>query len=285
MRELDSPFKYQNDRSGIFITPRQLKIAHAAVEIANYHGLLMNVELTITPNAVGLSKADEVDAIQRQFFKKFGGMCRRWGISPRYNVVFEWGIRRGYHFHAAIALPPDTIGKFRRWIKPAVFHLLSDGQPTSGLVFVKVRAKPTLDSQWRWFRYMMKGLDPEAVNRERRRVADVVGISKLRSPGLWPFKRVRVSECSSFRAALKMRYRYPGWNIECADDWQSSYFWDNRKVKVDYEAVPETERVVMPRGRQPRRPAWKMPSYITEGPDPVDRMFPQPINPFCVNMR
>ena len=185
------------------ITRMQFWGAHQAVAFANYQGGILNVQLTVAWDRMGYRYGQEVDAAHGLLMQAQRKFMRRCGV-PNYSyTVFERSGTFGLHSHSGVHVPDHVYLQYRRWLDRYVKRI--DRVGFKRRLHVRRRRETAvvraIDEQWRWFRYCMKGVDPNLSAHER----DVFGLApndtftssfglKHRYSGIVTLQRVRVSQ-------------------------------------------------------------------------------------------
>lgn len=206
-----------------FITRWQFWGAHKAVGFANYRGRIINVQVTIAWDRMGYRHGQEVDEAHRLLMQAQRKFMRRHGV-PNYNyTVFERSETFGLHSHGGIHVPDAVYPLFRRWLDRRVERL--DRIGFRRRLHVRRRRETTaaraIEAQWRWFRYCMKGIDPNFDAYER----EVLGLEatdtfascsglKHRYSGIVTLRRVRLSQDLLGKAQREAEYPKHHWLIQ-----------------------------------------------------------------------
>jgi hypothetical protein len=146
---------------------------YSAVCYANSRGWVLNVEMTITWPLLGLRSDTEVGRRLAQFLHLLYHFCRdKRNLDFVLIWVMERGAERGLHTHLAVHLPIAVKPQFRRWVRRALKRMTGvdpdrviitpGGQRLKPLHF-DFRSDYSAYSQWQWFKYMIKGIDPTAI--------------------------------------------------------------------------------------------------------------------------
>lgn len=186
-----------------FIARSELCTAHQAVTFANYRGCILNVQVTIAWDRMGHRYGQEVDAAYRLLMQAQRKFMRRHGVPNHNYTVFERSETFGLHSHSGIHVPVAVYPQFKRWLGRRIKRL--DRVGFQRRLHVRRRRETAvpraIEEQWRWFRYCMKGIDPEMTAHER----DVLGLApsetwasylglKHRYSGIVTLQRVRISQ-------------------------------------------------------------------------------------------
>ncbi|GGF74650.1 hypothetical protein GCM10007301_38140 [Azorhizobium oxalatiphilum] len=148
------------DRSPHYITFDQFLRAYHAVQYSNYQGFVLNAHLTMSWKYAGATTAAEAERLNTKAMDRIRKFLHHRGVPFHYFGVFENGVQHGCHFHSGIHVPKRLMQQFYKCLKNIV-HDFGPSDIEGCLVHVGVRADDHIVSQWKWFRYCMKGLDPE----------------------------------------------------------------------------------------------------------------------------
>lgn len=154
---------------------------YKAVALANLNGWVLNTFTTISWELQGLSD----DASVRAAHTKYLDLYRRWcgnNVSPDGKAspcahiwTLERGARWGLHTHMLSFVPEDSYPAYRRWLLQAVRGITGEPikKPNTTTGETGATLKPVLlqplaretpvDTQWRVFRYLTKGVTEDAV--------------------------------------------------------------------------------------------------------------------------
>lgn len=148
-----------------FLSAYEFMALWLAIVRANYAGLIFNVHLSITWSTF-TSDADEfVAARQAAFLDRIRSWCAGLGQLPAWIWVLERGRRRGLHSHILACVPLRLASSFETCVHN-VLEEVTGSTPiftTDGCsFFVRHDDDYHLGAQWSVFRYLMKGLNPEA---------------------------------------------------------------------------------------------------------------------------
>jgi hypothetical protein len=157
------------------ITPDEFRRAFTAVATANLMGWVLNSFVTVSWRLGGIS----TDALAADCHDGLLGLMRCWfrdrrrgTACPRFAAIWvkEVGRTLGMHSHLLVHVPHTLRFEFRTWLVRAVHKIveapdiLSSPERQGGrLVHVSANFDRETRDQWNVFRYLMKGLDPEAV--------------------------------------------------------------------------------------------------------------------------
>jgi hypothetical protein len=144
---------------------------YTAICYANSCGWILNVEMTVTWPLLGCRSDTEAGGALAHLLHLMYHFCSdKRGLPFVVVWVMERGPERGLHTHFAAHLPAAVKPEFLRWlgraletvtgVDPDAVRVRSpDGQRLRPL-HCDFRSSYSALSQWRWFKYMMKGIDP-----------------------------------------------------------------------------------------------------------------------------
>lgn len=214
-----------------FISLAQVANAFDALCFMNSFGVYMNVEMTVVPrNALRGGMTFEAGAVYQSLMSRFSDMCyHRWALGgvmpiPRWHItIFENSDDRGVHFHTALFVPEQAQASFKAWLRPSLTRILMLDEVPNNVLDFNIRSSPSSISQWKWFSYLMKGIDPTLKGKSGQALSEVIGLEGgTRNPGKLFIKRVRVSE------ALSQKHRHA-----CGHQGiLSRYDWDDVRWKL-----------------------------------------------------
>ena len=137
---------------------------YRAIAFANCLGRVLSTRLDVTWSTVGITSDVIVAAMQRRLLDWLRRWLDRHAGWAAYVWVLERGTRRGVHSHVMLQVPDELGAKLRRDSETALTRIV--GRPLVNeencrTILVQPRGSDVW-SQWRRFRYMMKGLEPNA---------------------------------------------------------------------------------------------------------------------------
>lgn len=168
---------------------------YSAVAYANRKGMVFNAHITIAWELLGIAKVDHSEAAiaLKAFCKGLLTWARYHGPSPAKNeiayvYVHEASEKLGLHTHLLVAVPPELRKQLKSWAPKGVRGLSKVEEIPVEAVRVesKLRRKPHLEGQWRWFGYLCKGIDFLATvktHNKQRILASWLLHHKLNAPG------------------------------------------------------------------------------------------------------
>lgn len=211
---------------------------YKGVAVANLAGLILNTFVTVSWELTGLSGGSSIrkqqGSFQERIAKWFAYRREQEPRFPRYAGIWvnEVGKTLGQHTHYLLHVPPTHYQLFRHWVARSVAKATVSTRSSLGMT---AKGKPLYvtdmkdlgydtDAQWRVFRYMTKGLDPEelvSVFRERRHMlaSEYAGLSVLTDEGLIEGKRCGRSRAISEAAFEAWRNVY---NDVMKSAWRSA---------------------------------------------------------------
>ncbi|RWX70526.1 hypothetical protein EN780_03130 [Mesorhizobium sp. M4B.F.Ca.ET.089.01.1.1] len=231
-------------KCSFYISGAEFFRLYDAVQYANSCGRLMNAELTIS--------FDGSDARSQDFFRSFLARYRAWceyrQIPCVYIYVWERPPNTRLHAHLQLHIPDNTQGKAVAWVR----RTLDCIDPTSGDRLVadkKLAVRKAIDvvSQWAWFRYIVKGINPRLGNEsvadtEIYRFARHFGIKGV-AQGIIPFKRtgrsLQISDRAQRLAMKRGEFHRVGifdWDSTFEEAW--SDFWYRQFLARKERAAP-----------------------------------------------
>ncbi|MFG1181486.1 hypothetical protein [Xanthobacter versatilis] len=149
-----------------YISRDQAIKLYSSILFANYQGVVLNVELTIAWKVANIVSAKAVTQNLERFLDRFRKFMAHRNLSAFYYAVHENGKTLGYHTHLALHVPDRYRKDFHRW-----WHNIdnaSDGSDgTESFMNARFHRDDSVHSQWRWFQYCMKGLDPRLMPKEK----------------------------------------------------------------------------------------------------------------------
>lgn len=216
-----------------FIRRMQFVRAHQALSFANYMGAIINVQLTIAWDKMGYRHGQEVDGVYRLLMQSLRKFMRRCGV-PNYSyMVFERSETFGLHSHGGIHVPVHVYPQFRRLLDRYIERL--DRVGFKRRLHVRRRRETAvpraIEEQWRWFRYCMKGVDPNFSAYERdifgltpsETYSNLVGV-KHRYTGIVSLPRVRLSQDMLRKAREKLHYPEKYFEIDGENQYNDSEY-------------------------------------------------------------
>lgn len=185
-------------RPSAHITRDDMFDVYEGIGFANYEGFVFNVELSVNWYRGGnYWTGAHADKAFEAFILRYRKFCGHRGIKPRYYAVFENSRRVGLHSHIHLCFPHAQKRALRDWMTNTL--VMSDGRLIPKTDWkLRIRKDLNFVGQWKWFRYLMKGLDPALSRIERKICRPGVTLNKLvgvrqRNTGVVGIKRVRVS--------------------------------------------------------------------------------------------
>lgn len=195
-----------------YISRIDLEKIYRGICFANYQGCFLNVNFTVSWQIIGYETWLELDAVFKKFAENLRKKILSYGALYFSYTVFEYGQVHGCHSHSGVHVPAVKLLDFRKWLKGYIGSLSRKSATTALNVQAWNRLDPTI-SQWNWFAYLMKGLDPrlteleEAIFLEPGLTAhDLFGVEKSQYCGCIPFQRVRRSRSMMGKAQCNAGY-------------------------------------------------------------------------------
>jgi len=199
----------------LYIHRNDLFCAYDGIRFANYLGVVLNVELSICWGRAGYFLDDMADKAYRMFIDRLRKFTHSKGFEPYFWTTFECGPAVGIHSHMGLYIKDEFTGPFRRWLSRALID--SSGKPMDRddySVRVRFRAERNITSQWRWFQYGFKGLDPRLALDEQNQYPTGTTLNSLAGvrqayAGALSLKRVRISRTMMEAARQSAGYCAP----------------------------------------------------------------------------
>lgn len=169
------------------------------VDCVNYRGTILNVAVTLTFKAWGISAANAGEA-----FDRYQGRLRAWlhekTVKPYWVYVWENGPDNGLHVHMALHLPKSLGEAFKSWNRKTGREMSGPGRTSpKSEPFVTVRSEADTFAQGKWIGYLGKGVDPtECFEHDDGQRVPYAEFFELRptkgGEGDVPYKRIGVSQ-------------------------------------------------------------------------------------------
>jgi hypothetical protein len=189
------------------ITLPQFANAYNAIAFANRRGQVLNVHVTTVWATVKLTGDNEVADANGSVLELIRKWAQRRGLPPAWVWTIERSTERGLHSHLLVHVPsvfmsgPHGFAKaYLRWVKIAAgtVPVQSRGVATKTVV-VRSRAERDVDAQWRWLRYVMKGLGQDTVLRGRSNKLNALPASELAGIRCRPQGEMRIKRVGTSR--------------------------------------------------------------------------------------
>ncbi|MFG1393162.1 hypothetical protein [Xanthobacter agilis] len=201
-------------RSTRYINRDELHRLYESILFANYMGEVLNVEMTIAWQLAGLTEPEAVTRALELLLGRFRKFVTHRKFRTCYYAVHENERKIGYHTHLAFHVPEKYRVAFHRWWQ-SVEDELSNCDGPDKLIFVRFHKEDAIHSQWRWFQYCMKGLDPKLMKSEAKREGwetldtnTLAGVWR-RETGRIPMKRVHIARAMCKKAQGHAGYKAP----------------------------------------------------------------------------
>jgi hypothetical protein len=155
------------------LSAKEVRRLYESVAFANYTGTVMNTFTTIAWSTVGVSTDEKVQDASAEFLDRFRRWCAYKKIPCHHVWVMERGKRLGLHIHILAHIPPLYRTSYGSWALSAVRTTtkqeplrgkMVDGKPPLSTLHIGNRPMGITD-QWRAFRYMVKGVGPDEVQK------------------------------------------------------------------------------------------------------------------------
>jgi len=159
-------FSYKNSSGGLRLTITQVNDLYSAVAYANTLGLVMNCHVTITWGLLGINDhtvaanalTHRVIKALRQWYKDHTGRDQL-----AWLYVHENGRIHGFHTHLMLAIPNDLRLAFSEWLESRLSDVCRlDSMPDEAWHVTAPPSDP-IGRQWRYFQYLIKGIDENDV--------------------------------------------------------------------------------------------------------------------------
>ncbi|MGO4527000.1 hypothetical protein AB4097_19335 [Microvirga sp. 2MCAF35] len=160
-----------------FLTAEDFKKLYTAIVNANFDGISLTNLLSINWNMLGCDRKSASN-----HFSALRSRTQWWMRDNQlgWHGIYVWENPSDIlNCHLLFHLPPTRRGPdkrrkgydkrergFRPWLERTICDLLDVPTLPNGSVDLQCRNEEALDAQWHWFRYMMKGLDPDAWVRD-----------------------------------------------------------------------------------------------------------------------
>jgi hypothetical protein len=167
-------FATQLDRSPVAtnISVEQFVNLYSAVAFANGNGVLLDVHVIIHWSRLGYRSHEEAaEALQERFIKHLDSWyyyqqeknVSRTMQPLAWIYTHECSAKGEFHTHFLTHVPVRLRDEFRAWMRKRAGKLEVRGGSTKGAVRVVGPPSDPIGRQWRFFQYLCKGLDPDAV--------------------------------------------------------------------------------------------------------------------------
>lgn len=145
------------------LTHQQVRKAYRAVAFANCLGRVLNVSMSVTWSTVGKEGGGQVAVCQHRFLE----LMRKWFHRRKSPALWIWVLERGkkygLHSHLLLSVPWHLKVAFRDDVEAMLVTAVGCPllkTPASKTLKMEMRSHLTITPQWEWFKYMMKGVDP-----------------------------------------------------------------------------------------------------------------------------
>lgn len=201
------------------ITYAQFCDAYEAFSYANARGLIMDTRVDVTWSSMGLLTEVDILAAHRSFIDLLAARFQQAGMPFACVAVFEVGATRGLHTHYTMHVPQSYYATaFEELCETTLICAVgrkltkSDGNRTMNVDL----GSSSIVSQWQRFRYVMKGVSPNAALPRQAGVNGTVPLHTFagldphfRFQGFIPFARVEVSDTLSSGRRAQQRQACP----------------------------------------------------------------------------
>jgi hypothetical protein len=213
----------QTRRGTRYIRRDQIIGLYTAIMFANYQGSVLNAEVTVSWRLAGIVGSKPVTAAFNLFMDRYRKFMGHRKSPAHYYAVFENHSKIGYHSHMALHVPDKIRDAFHDWRRGVAADLV-DGADPGNLFEVRVHKDDNVFSQWKWFQYCMKGLDPRLYRAEKefgaKDLNSLAGVLR-RETGFVEMQRVRISRSLGATARAKAQYAPPYYMTRA--DWKTRY--------------------------------------------------------------
>lgn len=211
-----------------YIRRHQVFDLYDAICFANYKGAILNIELTISWKLAGISSPTDVNRAYNVLMDRFRKFMVQRRHPAYYYAVLRTTVRlaitiiSGFMFRTASKLPSG-------WIKNIELEIVQ-GTTTGRLFHIRLHKQSSAKSQWQWFKYCVKGLDPSLTKRDKQLgkpdANSLAGVWR-RETGYVELQRVRIARSLGHKARRDASYtpkhcitnisepnRYSDWEFE-----------------------------------------------------------------------
>lgn len=157
----------QTKRGTRYITRDQIISLYSAIMFANYQGSVLNAEVTVSWKLANIVGAEAVTVAFNLFMDRYRKFMDHRKQPAHYYAVFENHSKIGYHSHMALHVPDKFREDFHDWRRGVAADLMKGADP-GNLFEVRVHKDNNVFSQWKWFQYCMKGLNPKLFLSEKK---------------------------------------------------------------------------------------------------------------------
>lgn len=188
----------RGSRTG-YLPHEEVHELYRAIAFSNAHlGVILNTFVTITFSTLGLSGHGSAKTLFRKVKHETQKLLQRHRVVPVIVYVFENSPVHGLHVHCLLYVPSYGRRDFRIAVRGYLERLagVQNGLPRHTVRFRHCRERGStcdrITRQWYWFRYMVKGIDPN------------VFVLDLEEPEAWS-KRLPVKEALALEKLEKSR--------------------------------------------------------------------------------
>lgn len=147
-----------------FLTTRNVRNLYSAIACANAGGAVLDTTITITWPLVCPGDQALYLKIFHRWKKNLGQWIQDNGCKYiLYYYVHENPAGEVFHTHMAAFIEPHLRSKFVEWANKSLKEFSSEDSLHKDAIDIdKGRDRPNVISQWKWFNYLCKGLDPNS---------------------------------------------------------------------------------------------------------------------------
>lgn len=173
--------RFSTPQLSTHLTARQFIDAYNSVAYANQKQLVMNAHISVTWSTVGVTGDQEVAAATDRLLTAIDAACEDSGRPSAWICVIERGRVRGLHAHILLHSDKSRSAELKRWLEFQVYKIagLYPLVGTNGeTVFVDCKYDRHISVQWMLFKYLMKGIDPQAMlpTHNERSIVEFAGL-------------------------------------------------------------------------------------------------------------
>ena len=211
-----------------FITGPEYGRAKRGMEAANLRGIVLNSMVTVNWDTLNIGTDVDVEAAHTSFKELFGHWLHERFKPSAFIWVVERGADLGLHTHFLAHVGWMYRHALLAYVEEAV-ETAAGRRPVVApkgsirTVDVKPAHDDDIEFQVRSFRYLMKGLDPQAMyswrgGKGKREFVSVEDAIRLEAQGEIHFKRIGTNRFLSSASADRIAKEYGGWatiDTEC----------------------------------------------------------------------
>lgn len=197
-----------------YISRDELCRLYEGILFANYQGAVLNAEVTFSWRLAGYEGTIQMNGALNRLLDRFRKFAAHREMKAYYYAVNEHGKHNGYHTHMSFHIPDKYRDDFRRWLSD-INSDTANARRTKGFIFLRTHKQDAVHSQWRWFQYCMKGLDPRLLKGEAKGEGyEKLDTNKLAAvwrseTGSIDIKRLRIARAMGKKAQADAGYKPP----------------------------------------------------------------------------